>query len=195
MRHNGTTTGQEHQFPEGVTLVSTTDLKGRILHCNSAFFEVSGFTREELLGQPHNLIRHPDMPEEAFRDLWDTVAAGQPWTGIVVNRRKDGGHYWVKANVTPLLEDGRPVGYMSVRTKPSRDEVNGAQALYRQLRGQEQSHQPLSQHLLHGELVQSGWRGQLQRTATALSRNRLAVLPLAVALGAYGLGSGVGAQW
>lgn len=93
MRSNLPITHQEYHFPPGRNLVSTTDLKGRILHCNAAFVEVSGFSRDELLGQPHNLIRHPDMPEEAFRDMWATIASGQPWSGLVKNRRKDGDHY------------------------------------------------------------------------------------------------------
>jgi aerotaxis receptor len=100
MRSNFPVTQREFKFPEGSTLVSTTDLKGRITHCNASFIEVSGFTREELLGQPHNLVRHPDMPEEAFRDFWATVSSGQPWTGAVKNRRKNGDHYWVLANAT-----------------------------------------------------------------------------------------------
>lgn len=196
MRHNGPLSGQEHRFPEGVTLVSTTDLKGRILHCNSAFVEVSGFQRDELLGQPHNLIRHPDMPEEAFRDLWETVAAGLPWTGMVVNRRKDGGHYWVKANVTPVLDGGKPVGYMSVRTRPSRPEIDAAQALYRDIRRQELASQPLSVRLHRGEVVHQGWQGLVHRGQAAVSRNLLASLPVALALLAYGLGAFVGpAAW
>lgn len=97
-------------FPEGSTLVSTTDLKGRIRHCNASFIEVSGFMREELLGQPHNLVRHPDMAEGGFRDLGVTVAGAQPWTGVVKNRCKNGDHYWVLANATPLVVDGRVTG-------------------------------------------------------------------------------------
>ncbi len=118
MRLNTPVIDREHPFPAGETLVSTTDLKGRITYCNPAFLLVSGFTREELLGQPHNIIRHPNMPEEAFRDMWQTIRSGQPWSAPVQNRRKDGSYYWVKANVTPLLEDHRVVGYMSVRTPP-----------------------------------------------------------------------------
>jgi len=102
MRTNLPITECEYPFLSGAMLVSTTDLKGRITHCNASFIEISGFTREELLGQPHNLVRHPDMPEEAFRDFWATVSSGQPWTGAVKNRRKNGDHYWVLANATPL---------------------------------------------------------------------------------------------
>ena len=120
VRTNHPVTQCEFPFPAGQTLVSTTDLKGRITYCNASFIEVSGFTREELLGQPHNLVRHPDMPEEAFRDLWSTISSGHPWTGTVKNRRKNGDHYWVLANATPLVIDGRVTGYLSVRMEMQR---------------------------------------------------------------------------
>ncbi len=135
MRVNLPVTQREHAFPAGETLVSTTDLQGRILYCNQTFIEVSGYTREELMGQPHNLVRHPDMPAEAFRDLWATVSAGQPWSGLVKNRRKNGDHYWVLANVTPLLDaQGKVTGYMSVRTEPDKASIPGAEALYCRMR-------------------------------------------------------------
>ena len=134
MRTNLPITQREYAFPAGQALVSTTDLQGRILYCNPAFIEVSGYTREELLGQPHNMIRHPDMPEEAFRDMWQTIESGQPWSGLVKNRRKNGDHYWVMANVTPLLDGDRPVGYMSVRTLPDRQQVSEAETLYARMR-------------------------------------------------------------
>lgn len=139
MRINAPVTQREFPFPPGQTLVSTTDTKGRILHCNQAFVEASGFPMEELLGQPHNLIRHPDMPAEAFRDMWETVASGRPWAAPVKNRRKNGDHYWVMANVTPLLERGQPVGYMSVRTELSREQVQAADTLYQQMRKEAES--------------------------------------------------------
>ena len=123
MRLNLPVSPEEFPLPAGATLVSTTDLQGRITYCNPAFIEVSGYSREELLGQPHNLIRHPDMPEEGFRDLWATVQAGRPWTGLVKNRRKDGRPYWVQANVTPIMVDDQPVGYLSVRGVPARAQV------------------------------------------------------------------------
>ncbi|MGE0672901.1 MAG: PAS domain-containing protein, partial [Methylibium sp.] len=126
MRLNTPVTASEYPFPAGETLVSTTDLKGRITYCNPAFITVSGYAREELLGQPHNMIRHPDMPEEAFRDMWATIASGQPWSAPVKNRRKDGSCYWVIANVTPLMSGDQPTGYMSVRTAPDRADVERA---------------------------------------------------------------------
>jgi len=119
MRTNLPVTQRNYPVPEGTTIVTRTDAKGRIVHANEAFVQISGFTREELIGQPHNLVRHPDMPSEAFRDMWATLKAGRPWTGLVKNRRKDGGHYWVRANANPL-PDG---GYHSVRTAPSAQDV------------------------------------------------------------------------
>ncbi|WP_042300638.1 methyl-accepting chemotaxis protein [Paraburkholderia kururiensis] len=134
MRNNQPITQQEYDYSASQMLVSATDLKGRIQYCNPAFITVSGYTKEELIGKPHNLIRHPDMPAEAFADLWTTIQAGRPWTALVKNRRKNGDHYWVAANVTPVTERGQVVGYLSVRTKPSRDEIREADALYAQMR-------------------------------------------------------------
>jgi aerotaxis receptor len=134
MRKNLPVTQREYPFPGGRTLVSTTDLQGRITYCNPAFIEVSGYTKEELIGQPHNLIRHPDMPSEAFRDMWSTIAGGQPWMAAVKNRRKDGDHYWVQANVTPLMAGGQPIGYLSVRTEAARTQIEGADRLYAVMR-------------------------------------------------------------
>ena len=157
MRTNLPVTQREFPFPEGRALVSTTDLKGRILHCNDVFVAVSGFSREELIGRPHNLIRHPDMPAEAFRDLWATVQAGRPWSGLVKNRRKDGDHYWVMANVTPLLRDGQPAGYLSVRSQPTREQVQAAQALYARMNAAaRQGRGDLVLH--HGRLRAPLWR-------------------------------------
>ena len=139
MRVNLPVTSQEYAFPKGETLVSTTDLKGRILYCNPMFIEVSGYEREDLLGQPHNMIRHPDMPEEAFRDMWDTIARGLPWSAAVKNRRKNGDYYWVMANVTPLMEGGSPVGYMSVRTEAAREQVLASEQLYARMRAEKEA--------------------------------------------------------
>jgi aerotaxis receptor len=127
-------TQREKPFPPGCYLVSKTDLKGAITYANEAFVELSGFTREELIGKNHNLVRHPDMPPQAFEDLWRTVKAGLPWRGIVKNRSKDGDHYWVDAFVVPVHEGDSIVGYMSVRSQPSRQAVADAEALYRKLK-------------------------------------------------------------
>jgi len=167
MRNNLPITQREYAFPADRNLVSTTDLKGRILHCNAAFINASGFPREELLGQPHNLIRHPDMPAEAFRDMWATISAGRPWSGIVKNRRKDGDHYWVRANVTPLLEGGRPVAFLSVRSSVPRAEIDATETLYALMREEAQSGQLV--HVMRGgELQRCDWRGRIDRLGDAL---------------------------
>jgi methyl-accepting chemotaxis protein len=134
MRSNLPVTQQEYALRDGATIVSRTDLKGRIAEVNDDFVEASGFTRAELIGQPHNLVRHPDMPPQAFADMWATLQAGKPWSGLVKNRRKDGGHYWVVANVTPLMTGSEIAGYLSVRTRPTREQVDEADAFYRRLR-------------------------------------------------------------
>ncbi|MEY4428975.1 MAG: hypothetical protein RLZZ182_1664 [Pseudomonadota bacterium] len=162
MRLNTPVVDKEFPFPPGETLVSTTDLKGRITYCNPAFILVSGYQREELLGQPHNMIRHPDMPEEAFRDMWQTIEAGLPWSALVKNRRKDGTYYWVKANVTPLMEGDHPVGYMSVRTAPTRADVEAAEALYRTMRSEAQAGR-LVHTLSGGHLHRNDLSGRLRR--------------------------------
>jgi aerotaxis receptor len=162
MRVNLPVRNEEFTFPEGETMVSTTDLKGRILYGNPTFISASGYSKEELLGQPHNLIRHPDMPEEAFRDLWETVQNGRPWSGVVKNRRKDGCYYWVLANVTPLMQDGQPIGYMSVRTQPSRAQVQGAEALYATMRD-EATAGTLRHRLKQGEVLMDTAVGRVAR--------------------------------
>jgi len=134
LRQNLPVTGRELSLAPSATLVSRTDLKGRITYANRAFVEASGFSEAELLGQPHNLVRHPDMPSEAFADLWATLKAGRPWVGMVKNRCKDGDHYWVEAHVTPLREDGAVVGYMSVRRPVSAARIAAAEAGYAALR-------------------------------------------------------------
>ena len=130
MRLNMPVTQNEYILNDGMTIVSTTDLQGNINYANQYFIEVSGFSENELLGAPQNILRHPDMPAEAFADLWNTIQSGMPWTGMVKNRCKNGDYYWVLANITPVIENGRPVGYMSVRTKPTREQVAEASALY-----------------------------------------------------------------
>ncbi|MCU0927152.1 MAG: PAS domain-containing protein, partial [Hydrogenophaga sp.] len=158
MRNNLPVTQQEFVLPDGATLVSTTDLQSRITYCNPNFVAVSGFSREELLGQPHNLVRHPDMPSEAYRDMWATLQSGSPWSALVKNRRKNGDHYWVMANATPVMKNGQPVGYMSVRTKPTRQQVEQAEALYAQMRTEAANGQS-SLGLSKGQLVRNGLRG------------------------------------
>lgn len=131
MRKNLPVTEKERTFPKEQQLISSTDIKGTILHCNDAFASISGFTREELVGKPHNIVRHPDMPEAAFKTMWGYLQQGKPWMGLVKNRCKNGDYYWVNAYVTPVTEHGRVVGYESVRTVPSRAQVAHAEQLYK----------------------------------------------------------------
>ncbi|MBT8438283.1 MAG: PAS domain-containing protein, partial [Gammaproteobacteria bacterium] len=133
MKINEPVTQREIEFPQGSILVSKTDTKGIITYCNRAFIDISGFSEQELIGKNHNLVRHPDMPAAAFQDLWNTVQAGKPWTGIVKNRTKNGDHYWVKANVSPIYNGGRIQQFISVRSMPSRQEITDAEALYRDI--------------------------------------------------------------
>ncbi len=133
MKTNLPVTETEIKIPEGDFIVSTTDLKGRITSINRVFIEISGFTEEELIGRSHNVVRHPDMPAEAFQNLWDTVKADKPWTGLVKNRCKNGDYYWVVANVTPIREGGATVGYLSVRTKPDQSQIDQASGLYNKI--------------------------------------------------------------
>ncbi|WP_367172067.1 methyl-accepting chemotaxis protein [Hydrogenophaga sp.] len=157
--------------------MSTTDADSRITYVNEAFVAASGFTREELMGQPHNLVRHPDMPVEAFRDMWQTLRSGQAWSALVKNRRKDGDHYWVRANVTPLHRDGQLTGYMSVRTRPAPGETAVAERWYARFREGKASGFAFRQ----GLLVRTGWLAVLSRAQTARTGVRCAV---PVALGA-----------
>ena len=134
MRNNLPVTGKEFDLADSDRLTSRTDLRGVITRVNPDFVRVSGFTEAELIGQPHNLIRHPDMPAAAFADFWATLQAGRPWVGLVKNRRKNGDHYWVEAQATPVYEEGKLAGYMSVRRKTSRERIIAAERDYAALR-------------------------------------------------------------
>ncbi|MBL8363212.1 MAG: PAS domain-containing protein [Rubrivivax sp.] len=191
MRVNHPVSQREFPFPTGETLVSTTDLKGRITHCNPAFVHLSGYAAGELMGQPHNLIRHPDMPEEAFRDLWATIETGLPWTGLVKNRRKDGDHYWVLANVTPLMRDGRPVAYLSVRTEPARAQVEAAEALYATMRDEARAGRLV--HVLRGgDVVDGRWPARLARALRPGTHGAFAIGAAVMVGGGVALGGALG---
>ena len=157
MRLNTPITNQEILLADGKTIVSTTDLHGNIRYANPYFVEISGFTEEELIGAPQNIVRHPDMPVEAFADMWQSIRAGNPWSGLVKNRCKNGDHYWVFANVTPVLERGQAAGYMSVRTRPSREQVAQAEALYAEFK----AGNPRGLVLRNGRVERGGLRGRL----------------------------------
>jgi aerotaxis receptor len=134
MRNNQPVSNREIEVLDDQAIVSKTDLNGNITYVNPYFTHISGFNQDELLGAPQNLVRHPDMPAEAFADLWASIQAGTPWTGIVKNRCKNGDHYWVRANITPIRENGKTIGYMSVRVKAERDQIAKAEQAYRTIR-------------------------------------------------------------
>ena len=190
MRVNLPITQNEFIIPDGLTLVSTTDLQSRITYCNPAFIAVSGYSREELVGQPHNIVRHPDMPPEAFRDMWETLKSGSPWSALVKNRRKNGDHYWVMANATPVVNNGQVVGYMSVRTRPTREQVQAAEQLYARMRA-EAERGKATVALRHGRLVATGWRGRLQSAmrmtlGKAITVTSVGLTAASLALGEWG---------
>jgi len=134
MRANTPVTNIEYVMQEGESPTSKTDVHGNITYVNQDFINISGFSEEELIGQPQNIVRHPDMPEEAFADFWRTIKSGKPWTGLVKNRCKNGDHYWVEANASPIIENHEIVGYTSVRAKPSREQVQAADSAYRAIK-------------------------------------------------------------
>ncbi len=121
-------TQNEYPLDDDTTLMSTTDIHSYITHANDTFVQVSGYQLDELTGQPHNMVRHPDMPKAAFADMWYTLQQGEPWSGVVKNRRKNGDHYWVRANAVPMVRHGQVTGYMSIRTQShsGRDRRRGA---------------------------------------------------------------------
>jgi PAS domain S-box-containing protein len=134
MRSNLPVTGVEYPITDATLIVSRTDTKGRLTYFNEEFVQASGFGEAELMGQPHNIIRHPDMPPEAFQNLWDTLQAGKPWVGAVKNRRKNGDFYWVLATASPILENGQITGYTSIRTKLPAEQRQEAEHVYALLR-------------------------------------------------------------
>ncbi|CUI93923.1 methyl-accepting chemotaxis protein [Achromobacter xylosoxidans] len=191
MRVNLPVNDVETKLREDQYLISRTDTKGRILYANPAFIEVSGFSREELIGKAHNVVRHPDMPPEAYADLWRTLQAGESWLGLVKNRRKDGGYYWVLANATPIVENGEVVAYSSVRVRPSDAQIEMAEELYARMR----EGCARGVRILRGRPVRAGWRRGLDLLAFPFRRNvrgrmfRHALLSsgIVVAAGVYGL--------
>ena len=191
MRKNLPVTQHEYPFPDGVTLMSTTDPQGRLTYANSAFVEVSGFTSEELMGKAHNIVRHPDMPPEAFADMWKTIQNGEPWSALVKNRRKDGDHYWVRANAAAQRRNGQLVGYVSVRTKPTSAEVAAAEALYARMREGKTS----GRKIYKGVLVRSGLLSCMSASRCLPARWQIRVAMVAAFVVAMGgaLFAGLGA--
>lgn len=178
MRTNMPVTTNEYLLQDGQSILSTTDLQGKITYINQDFIEVSGFTEEELVGAPHNLVRHPDMPPEAFADMWATLKAGLPWTGMVKNRRKNGDYYWVLANATPMRQNGSVVGYMSVRVKPTRQQVEQASRIYASLR--ENKRHGLK--LYRGEVLKTDLISRIRRAMQMTLKTRVTVTTIAIIL-------------
>lgn len=134
MRLNLPISNIEFALPDGVVIVTKTDLKGVITYCNNAFVELSGLSREEIIGSPHNIVRHPDMPPEVFADLWKTIKSDKAWQGVVKNRHSDGSFYWAISNVTPLREKGQTTGYVAFRYKATQEQIDNVSAVYQELR-------------------------------------------------------------
>ncbi len=130
MKINMPVTHNEIIFKDDEFMLTKTDLKGVITYANDCFIKISGFSEAELVGQSHNVVRHPDMPVEAFEDMWTHLKAGKPWSGMVKNRAKNGDFYWVLANAAPIFESGQITGYLSARTKPTRLQVEAADTAY-----------------------------------------------------------------
>ncbi len=186
-----TATGKERLLNEGEFIVSRTDSRGKITYVNREFVAISGFSEAELIGRPHNLVRHPDMPKAAFQDLWDTVRAGRPWTGIVKNLCKNGDYYWVLANISPIHEDGRIVGFISVRTKPRAADVRAAEQVYRSLNQGERRWVIVEGRALRN----SPWLALRRRLPQSLrTRAAIAALSMGLLLSAVGGAGLVGIQ-
>lgn len=191
MRNNQPISQREVELKEGDFLVSRTDLKGRITYTNPAFIEISGYTHDELIGAPHNLVRHPDMPPAAFDNFWKTVQNGDTWRGLVKNRCKNGDHYWVDASVTPIIENEQVVGYASVRVQASREAIKHAEQAYAEIREGRNKHLYLDK----GRLRQRGIGQRLKRIQFNTIRAKLvgmivvaaALLLVSGGLGLYGL--------
>ncbi len=149
MKINMPITNNEIVMKPNTILVTRTDLKGMITFANDAFVEISGFTREELVGSSHNIVRHPEMPAAAFEDMWRALKQNRPWQGLVKNRTKTGDYYWVNANAMPLFENNAVKGYLSVRLTPSRAEIDAANQLYRKINAKEATLHPTGLAAVH----------------------------------------------
>ncbi len=184
MRVNEPITAVETEIPGDEPLVSRTDPSGRITFVNQVFVEVSGFTEAELVGENHNVVRHPRMPVEAFANLWATIKAGRPWDGLVKNRTKSGNFYWVRANVTPVIEDDRVAGYISIRSRPSREQVAAAEKAYSAIRGGTAK----GFGLRDGEIVRDGvWHSFLDSVRSLRGRMALAAAVVFLVVAAVGV--------
>lgn len=177
MRTNLPVTNNEIALHETSLIVSKTDLKGQITYVNRDFVDISGFVEAELLGQPHNIVRHPDMPVEAFEDMWRDLKNGRPWVGMVKNRCKNGDYYWVEAHAAPIQENGSVVGFMSVRRKPAVGMIPAAEAAYAAFREK----RAVGKRILHGKIVNTGLFSRLSNALSVMSVSKK--IGLAILLG------------
>ncbi|MBK9443189.1 MAG: Tar ligand binding domain-containing protein [Comamonadaceae bacterium] len=184
MMNNQPVTQNEYILRDNQSPISRTDKTGRITYVNSDFCEASGFAADELLGQAHNIVRHPTMPPEAYADLWRDLGHGKSWSGMVKNRRKNGDYYWVVANVSPVFEGGKIIGYASVRMKPERDSIPAVEAVYQRF----STGQARGLRIEHGKVVRTGMAGWLQRWLRPNISRRLSLLIAMAALLLVGVG-------
>ncbi len=192
MRINNPVTLKEYLVDSEITLQSATDLQGNINYANAAFVTASGYHYQDLVNQPHNIVRHPDMPAAAFADMWQTLRDGHSWSALVKNRRRNGDFYWVRANATPVCHAGQATGYLSVRVPPTREEIQHASALYQDIKSGKAQHRHLA--LYRGLVVRTGWFAPLSMMQKLPLRWRTrgalviaGALP-ALAAGVFGLG-------
>src|SRR5690554_1713904 len=171
MRNNQPVTQREYPLDEQHLLISRTDLEGRITFANAAFVEVSGFDYDELLGADHSIVRHPDMPPEAFTDLWQALHRGRSWQGVVKNRRKNGDHYWVHATITPIMEGKQCLGYSSVRTAVQPEVKAATEQAYARIRAGRSG-----LVIRRGQALRRGPLGWLTRVNPRSIRARLTLL-------------------
>ncbi|TAK61042.1 methyl-accepting chemotaxis protein [Methylobacter sp.] len=169
MKINMPVTNVEYKLKETDSIVSKTDLRGTITYINEDFLRISGFTKAELIGVSHNIVRHPDMPPEAFADLWKALKENRPWTGLVKNRCKNGDFYWVLANAIPFYENDQLAGYMSVRSKPSFEQINAADAAYRLFKEGKAGNLKIQD----GKVVKSTFPGKLNPFKSLTIKSRL----------------------
>lgn len=183
-------TQREYTLDADTTLMSTTDLQSYITHANDTFSQVSGFHLDELIGQPHNLVRHPDMPKAAFADMWYTLQQGEPWSGIVKNRRQNGDHYWVRANAAPMVRNGKLTGYMSIRTRATEEEIAAVTPLYKALQEGR-----AKKCIRKGLVVSRGWLGKLPSLPLRWrARGVMTLLWMVLVAGLWLSGSGLAAM-
>ncbi len=176
MRMNLPVTNNEYVLQDHEAPTSRTDVNGNITYVNQDFINVTGYSEDELIGSPQNIIRHPDMPSEAFADMWQTLRAGKPWTGMVKNRTKSGDFYWVQANAAPIFEGDAIVGYTSVRSKPNREQIQAAEAAYRAIRGGDSS-----LRVVEGRAVRRSWSARFEWLVARSLRMQLIVASTSVA--------------